>query len=141
VKRLTATIVTAVALVLGATVYAAFARGGSTRSVGSGTRPGLVVTGSVSGLHPGGCQRLALHVHNLLNHRVVVRWLTVQVGQPGGGSPARAVTGGRYPVTLSIAKRATRTIAVSLRMVAGAPNACQNARFPLTFKVTSDGSR
>jgi hypothetical protein len=86
-------------------------------------------------------KRMQLRVHNLLNHRVVVHWLTVQVGKPGGSCPARALQGGRYPVLLTLPRRGTRTISVALRMSAGVANVCAGARFPLTFQVTSDGSR
>jgi hypothetical protein len=100
-----------------------------------------VVSGNVSGLYPGMSKRMTLRVHNLLNHRVIVHWLIVQVGKPGGSCPARALQGGRYPMLLSLPRRGTRTISVALRMSAGVANVCSGARFPLTFKVTSDGSR
>ena len=87
-KRLTATIVMVVALLLGATTYAAVLRKGAAKPRSTGTWPGIVVSGSVSGLYPGMSKRMQLRVHNLLNHRVVVHWLTVQVGKPGGSCPA-----------------------------------------------------
>jgi hypothetical protein len=133
--------VTVVALLLGATTYAAVLPKGSASPRSTGTWPGVVVSGHVSGLYPGVSKRMQLRVHNLLNHRVIVRWLVVQVGKPGGSCPARALHGGRYPLLLALPRRATRTISVALRMSAQAPNVCSGARFPLTFLVTSDGSR
>jgi hypothetical protein len=141
VKRISATIVMVVALLLGATTYAAVLRKGSAKPRSTGTWPGIVVSGNVSGLYPGMSKRMQLRVHNLLNHRVVVHWLTVQVGKPGGSCPARALQGGRYPLLLTLPRRGTRTISVALRMSAGVANVCSGARFPLTFQVTSDGSR
>ena len=130
-----------VALLLGATTYAAVLRKGSIKPRSNRTWPGIVVSGNVSGLYPGMSKRMQLRVHNLLNHRVIVHWLTVQVGKPGGSCPARALQGGRYPVQLTLPRRGTRTIAVALRMSAGVGDVCAGARFPLTFQVTSDGSR
>jgi hypothetical protein len=141
VKRISATIVMVVALLLGATTYAAVLRRGSVGPRGTRMWPGIIVSGNVSGLYPGMSKAMPLRVHNLLNHRVLVQWLVVQVGKPAGNCPARALHGGRYPLRLSIPRRATRTIAVALRMTAGVPNGCSGARFPLTFQVTSDGSR
>jgi hypothetical protein len=130
-----------VALALGATTYAAVLRKGAAKPRFTGTWPGIVVSGNVSGLYPGMSKRMQLRVHNLLNHRVIVHWLTVQVGKPGGTCPARALQGGRYPVLLTLPRRGTRTIAVALRMSAGVGDVCAGARFPLTFQVTSDGSQ
>lgn len=140
-KRISATIVMVVALALGATTYAAVLRKGAAKPRFTGTWPGIVVSGNVSGLSPGMSKRMQLRVHNLLNHRVIVHWLTVQVGKPGGTCPARALQGGRYPVLLTLPRRGTRTIAVALRMSAGVGDVCAGARFPLTFQVTSDGSQ
>jgi hypothetical protein len=141
VKRISATIVMVVALALGATTYAAVLRKGAANPRFTGTWPGIVVSGNVSGLYPGMSKRMRLRVHNLLNHRVIVHWLTVQVGKPGGTCPARALQGGRYPVLLTLPRRGTRTISVALRMSAGVGDVCAGARFPLTFQVTSDGSQ
>lgn len=140
-KRISATIVMVVALALGATTYAAVLRKGADKPRFTGTWPGIVVSGNVSGLYPGMSKRMQLRVHNLLNHRVIVHWLTVQVGKPGGTCPARALQGGRYPVLLTLPRRGTRTIAVALRMSPGVGDVCAGARFPLTFQVTSDGSQ
>jgi hypothetical protein len=141
VKRISATVVMVVALILGATTYAAVLRKSSAKPRSTGIWPGIVVSGNVSGLYPGMSKRMQLRVHNLLNHRVIVHWLVVQVGKPGGTCPARALQGGRYPVLLSLPRRGTRTISVALRMSAGVANVCSGAKFPLTFQVTSDCSR
>ena len=140
-KRISATIVMVVALLLGATTYAAVLRKGSTKPRTIETWPGIVVSGHVSGLYPGMSKRMQLRFHNLLNHRVIVHWVIVQVGKPRGSCPARALQGGRYPLLLSLPRRRTRTVSVALRMSAGVANLCSGARFPLTFQVTSDGSR
>ena len=140
-KRISATVVMVFALALGATTYAAVLRNGVAKPRATGTWPGIVVSGNVSGLYPGMSKRMQLRVHNLLNHAVVVHWLTVQVGKPGGSCPARALQGGRYPLLLTLPRRGTRTISVALRMSPGVANVCAGARFPLTFEVTSDGSR
>lgn len=139
-KRISATVVMVVALLLGATTYAAVLRTGSVKPRSTQAWPGIVVSGNVSGLYPGMSKRMQLRVHNLLNHRVIVHWLTVQVGKPGGSCPVRALQGGRYPILLGLPRRGTRTISVALRMSAGVANVCSGARFPLTFQVTSDGS-
>ena len=129
-----------VALVLGATTYAAVLHKRAAKPRSTGIWPGIVVSGNVSGLYPGMSKRMQLRVHNLLNHRVTVRWLTVRVGKPGGTCPARALQGGRYPLLLNLPRRGTRTISVALRMTAGVANVCSGARFPLTFEVTSESS-
>jgi hypothetical protein len=53
VKRISATIVMVVALILAATTYAAVLRKGSTKPRSIETWPGIVVSGHVSGLYPG----------------------------------------------------------------------------------------
>jgi hypothetical protein len=141
VKRISATIVMVVALLMGATTYAAVLRKDAAKHRSTRTWPGIVVSGNVSGLYPGMSKRMQLRVHNLLNHRVTVHWLAVQVGKPGGSCPARALQGGRYPLLLNLPRRGTRTISVALRMSPGVANVCSGARFPLTFQVTSDNSR
>jgi hypothetical protein len=137
VKRISASLVMVVALAMGATTYGAVLRNGNHRPRSTGAWPGIMVSGSVSGLYPGTSTRLPLKVRNLLNRTVTIRWLNVQVGKPGGACPARALPGGRYPLRLGVPRRATRTISVSLRMAAGVSDVCSGARFPLTFQVTS----
>jgi hypothetical protein len=141
VKQTLAIVVSAAVLGSGAAAYAKLARIHGPMAGSARPWPGIVVTGNVSGLYPGSSRRLPLAVRNLLSQRVVLRWLSVTVGQPSAGCPARTLRGGRYPVRLTIPARATRTISVALRMAPGAPAACRGARFPLTYQVSTTPGR
>jgi hypothetical protein len=139
VKRLSTFVVVAVALVLGATTYAAVLRGHS-GSLTVPSRRALAVTAQVSGLlYPGSIRPVKLRIKNLLSHKVRILALQLKTGQPSGRCPAWAVTGGRLSVRMTIARRGTRTAYASVRMLATAPDACEAASVPLSFSATLDG--
>jgi hypothetical protein len=139
VKRISTILVVVVALVLGATTYAAVVHRGSSAAK-SKPRAAISVSASVSGLlYPGSTRPLRLRVKNLLPRKIKALAVSVKVGKPTHGCPAWAVVGGRFAVRATLPRGATRTVWVSLRMLPTSPNACQGAQIPLSFTMTLGG--
>ncbi|HEY2317029.1 MAG TPA: hypothetical protein VGH67_01935 [Solirubrobacteraceae bacterium] len=138
-KRISTIVVAVVALLLGATTYAAVTRPGSSTRTAK-PRHALTVTAKMSGLlYPGSIRPLRLRVKNLLPRKVKALAVDVKVGKPTGRCPAWAVVGGRFAVRVTLPRGATRTVWASLRMLPSSPNACQGAQIPLSFSMTLDG--
>jgi hypothetical protein len=139
VKRVSTIVVVVVALVLGATTYAAVARK-SRSAAPAKPRAAIAVSASMSGLlYPGSTRPLRLRVKNLLARKIKALAVNVKVGKPTHGCPAWAVVGGRFALRATLPRGATRTIWASLHMLATSPNACQGAQIPLSFTMTLDG--
>jgi hypothetical protein len=138
-KRITTILVVVVALILGATTYAAVLRLGPA-AVKHKPRPAIAVSAQVSGLlYPGSIRPLRLRVKNLMSHKLRALAVNVKVGTPTHSCPSWAVIGGHFALRLTLPRRATRTVWASLRMVPGSPNSCQGAQIPLSFTMTLDG--
>jgi len=138
-KRISTIVVVVVALVLGATTYAAVIHTHSA-SLKITSRRAIVVTAQVSGLlYPGSVRPVKLRIKNLLSRKVRVMALALKTGQPSGRCPSWAVRGGRLATRMTIARRGTRTAYASVRMLPTAPDACEGASVPLSFSATLDG--
>ena len=138
-RRISTILVVVVALVLGATTYAAVARKGSSAAKAK-AHPALAVSARVSGLlYPGSTRPLRLRVKNLLARKITALAVNVKVGTPTHGCPAWAVVGGRFALRATLPRGATRTVWVSLHMLPTSPNVCQGAQIPLSFTMTLGG--
>jgi hypothetical protein len=139
VKRISTILVVVVALVLGATTYAAVTRGTFTTSKVR-TGPAIAVSAKVSGLlYPGSVRPLRLRVKNLEPRKIKALAVNVKVGKPTGKCPTWAVVGGRFALRATLPRGATRTLWASLHMLSSSPNACQGVQIPLSFTMTLDG--
>jgi hypothetical protein len=110
----------------------------------------FVISGNVDGLFPGGSATLPLRIHNPLSTSIRVDTLTLIAGAANAGcAPANIAAGpglaplnNLYTITLSpalvIPKGKTvdgPVVPITLRN--SAPDACQNATFPLVYGGTA----
>ena len=96
--------------------------------------PGFSITGHVTGLLPGAHGRLRLKVHNRHRFKIRVTSIKTRVGDPSAACRASNVSVRRFRGHKKVPGRHSRRIRVRIRMAASAPDACQGARFPLTYK-------
>ena len=103
------------------------------------TRP-LVVHGRVRGLYPGASRRMRLVVRNPSSTSVRLTRVTARVANASARCHARNVTIEGFAGSRAIPARGSVRILLPTRMRTTAPNACQGARFPLTFTATMAGA-
>ena len=96
------------------------------------TQP-LVVRGHVRGLYPGASKRLRVVVRNRAEVVVRLERLDVRVADASPRCRAANVTVRGFEGSKPIPAGGRRRLRLRARMRAAAPNACQGARFPLTF--------
>lgn len=103
----------------------------------------IALQGDVSGLYPGAVVNLALSMTNPTPLEVLVDTVDVTVGQPDAlGCPtealligdARNTVRGSIPVNTLLRAEATTEVAIRLALSDTAPEACQGAVFPLTYR-------
>jgi hypothetical protein len=136
----------AIALACGAVAYGAL--GGSDADRVAGPRafgPRVKLSGHVKGLYPGRHRRIRVTVRTPFRHGVKVRLVVARVKDAGPGCSRhnlvtrrsrglRPVRGGGWR-HVRIAPHSARRVRVWLRMRRRAPDACQQARFPLRFRA------
>ncbi|MEX2533351.1 MAG: hypothetical protein WD360_05255 [Nitriliruptoraceae bacterium] len=103
----------------------------------------IALQGEVSGLYPGAVVDLALSMTNPTRLEVLVDTVDVTVGQPDSlGCPtealligdARSTARASIPVNVLLEAEATTEVAIRLALSSTAPQACQGAVFPLTYR-------
>lgn len=107
----------------------------------------FTITGVVTGLHPGVTgKQLTLSLQNNSNSPIIVRSLTVTVGQmPSGCTKSMLIIGGlpatqarTFAVNINIARNGLNSYTVPISMAASAPNACADRTFPLQYSGQAD---
>lgn len=96
--------------------------------------PAFSMSGSVSGLYPGGSATLTLQFVNNQSFPIAVGSASASAGDASAGCPATWLAigpVGGFPVTVAAHSSASRPVTVQL--VHAAPDACQRVTFPLTF--------
>jgi hypothetical protein len=101
--------------------------------------PGVRIGGHAVGLYPGSVQRLRVHLDNLGRRPVTVRSLRAVVGDAGRHCPARNVSVSSHRGGLRLRPQRRRWVSLKISMRADAANACQHARFPLSYKARVGG--
>ena len=120
------------ALVIGALV----AGGAVARS--SDPRPqlrGFTVTGSVSGVLPGGRVWLPATIRNPYRRRLVVSSVTVAVGRARSACSASNLDVRPFRGRVVVPPRRSRIVRVLVRMPLTAAPECNGAKFPLRFRA------
>ena len=97
----------------------------------------FVVSGRVEGLRPGATRPLALTVENPNSVPIRVTSITVAAGAAGPGCPGSSLVLPRWTGSLAVPKRGTASLSVDVRLLGGAPDACQGAVWPLTYGGTA----
>lgn len=92
------------------------------------------ISGHIRGLAPGVGAKLRLRVSNPYGFRLVVRQITVRVGDANGACNRANLKIRRYRGRLRIPARRSRRVVLPARLKAAAPTACQGARFPLAYR-------
>jgi hypothetical protein len=94
---------------------------------------GLVLSGSVKGLYPGGVGKLRVVVRNRFGFRLRVTRVTVTAKNANRGCRKQAVAFGRFRGRLNVPARRARSVTLKVSMARTAPNACRRATFRLAF--------
>jgi len=95
----------------------------------------LRVHGHIQGLYPGAAQRLRVKVRNGYRRDIVVRKVRAIVGDGGPGCTRQNLWTKRFRGHRRIRAHKSRRVSLPIGMQAGAPQACQGARFPLRFRA------
>ncbi|HEX8744426.1 MAG TPA: hypothetical protein VF712_14955 [Thermoleophilaceae bacterium] len=97
--------------------------------------PALSVRGSASRLYPGATVSLPLMVRNRTRFPLALQKLRVKVRNARTGCPASMLE--VQPIKTRAKVRRGRSVVVKVRVTLSraAPDACQNAKFPLTYRV------
>jgi hypothetical protein len=95
-----------------------------------------VVNGHVSGLYPGLRKQMRIVVRNPQTFTVHVTQVTARVSNASSTCRSRNVRIARFTGSRTIPAHGRITIYLASRMRRKAPNACQGARFPVTFTAT-----
>lgn len=119
---------------VGALVGVGASSSGAEPSGNSATRrPAFSITGSVAGLLPGRAARLRIAVRN--RNAFPLRVTTISVRVRGTAAcPASNLLVRNFRGRVLVRPRATRRVAVLITLRADAPDACQGARFRLTYR-------
>jgi hypothetical protein len=110
--------------------------GGAIQSAANKPSPTLSVKGSASRLYPGGTVLLPLKVRNRTRYPISLRKLKVKVRSANRGCPASLLQVKRFKPKAKLGARKTATLKVRVRLSPAAPDACQRAKFPLSYRVT-----
>jgi len=110
--------------------------GGAIQSAATKPSPTLSVKGSASRLYPGGTVVLPLKVRNRTRYPIALRRLKVRVRSANGGCPASLLRVERFRPRAALRARKTATLKVRVKLSPAAPDACQRAKFPLSYRVT-----
>jgi hypothetical protein len=97
----------------------------------------FVVSGQVEDLRPGGAQPMVLTVRNPNRVGIRVTTLTVRAGAASAGCPASSLTLPQWSGSLLVPKNGTATLTVNVTLRSSAPDACQGARWPLSYGGTA----
>src|SRR5215208_7086702 len=98
----------------------------------------FVVSGQVEGLRPGGTLPMVLTVRNPNSVAIRVTRLTVTAAAAAAGCPASSLTLPNWTGSLQVPKDGTASLTVNVTLKATASNACQGARWPLTYGGTAE---
>lgn len=93
------------------------------------------LSGHAVGLFPGSVQPLRVSVENVGRRPVTVRAVRAQVGDAGRRCGARNVRVSTYRGRFRLAPHRRRWVRLRIAMRPDAANACQRARFPLTYRA------
>jgi hypothetical protein len=135
-------VITIICLVLAfaAAAFAATHEGGARGNGAAGElaakpkHPGFSISGHTAGVVPGAHGRLRLQVHNRHRFKIRVTSIKTRVGNASAICPASNLSVRRFRGHKKVRARHARSFRVRIAMAASAPNACQGATFPLTYK-------
>lgn len=96
------------------------------------------LTGSVSGLYPGGVRPMVVTIANLSRQALDVRTIRVaSVSSRRKGCSARLISSPGWSGHQRLPRSGTRRVSIPIQMAAAAPQACVGASFKLTLTGTA----
>ncbi|HEY7136164.1 MAG TPA: hypothetical protein VIB48_13965 [Acidimicrobiia bacterium] len=95
----------------------------------------FTLTGDVAGLFPGGTRNLQVRITNPTNTAMRVTTVTVTVHDASVACRAPNLVADSYTGKAYVGRHGATSVTIPVRMVRTAPNACQNATFPLVFRA------
>lgn len=95
----------------------------------------FTLRGDVDGLYPGATRTLAVHVDNPNAIPIKVTTVAVTVHDASSRCLATNVFTSGFTGALVVPKRGSASIGVTVQMARSAPDACQNAMFPLVLSA------
>src|SRR5206468_1629919 len=99
------------------------------------------ISGSgTAALYPGASVRLVLSIRNTKSTAVTVNDLSVTAGNASARCAADNLALEHPTGTLQLPGSATTKLAVVMRMLSSAPDACKNVAFPLSFSGVATGA-
>jgi len=103
----------------------------------SAASPGTALTfrlsGHIKNMYPGRKAHLRVAVHNLERFPIRMLEITARVVRGGPGCSGRYIRIKTYHGGLRVPSHRWRSALLAVRMLRGAPDACQNVRFSLHF--------
>jgi len=136
-RRLVAALL-ATAAVLAASVGAYAALGGADRGPAPrapGDPSPVRIRGNIEGLYPGQQTTMRVRVLNRTDRRVRVRWIQANVGPAGPECASDWLQTQRIWPRARIPAGAVLRLDLPVALSAAAPDACQNATFPLRYRA------
>ncbi len=114
-------------------------RAGARSDPAPAPQPAIRLSGHVADLYPGAAKSFRVSVANRSRRRWVVRFVKAVPGAPNRRCPAKSLKLTPYRGALELPPRARRLVSLKAAMRPDVPNACQGARFPLTFRARVSG--
>jgi hypothetical protein len=97
----------------------------------------FVVSGQVENLRPSGTRPMVLTVRNPNSVGIRVTSITVRAGAASASCQASLLTLPQWTGSLAVPKNGTAMLTVNVGLKPTAPDACQGARWPLTYGGTA----
>lgn len=104
-------------------------------------RSPVTITGSVENLQPGASTLMVAHARNNTGRNLVMKRLRVKIKDASPTCPRTMLQTKALRRRNALPPRTTRTVPISVTLVAGAPNSCQNATFPIRFKARAEAKK
>ena len=100
--------------------------------------PGFTLTADYTGLYPNAAVDVPVTVHNPQTFPIDVETASAAVGDAGPGCPASNVEVTAFAGTVRVPAGGTAVVPLHFHMLPTAPDSCQGATFPLTFRAAGN---
>ncbi len=127
-------IVVALPLLLALVAFAGV-RAGTRSHPAPAPQPAIGLSGHVAGLYPGAAKSFRVSIANRSRRRWVVRLVRAIPSPPNRRCPAGNLKVVPYRGAVELLPRARRSVSLKAALRLDVPDACQGARFPLTFRA------
>lgn len=98
-------------------------------------RPAISITGRVENIYPGIRARIPLTLRNRSRRTLIVKSVRARPGNPPASCPGSNLLTRRKRVGQKVPPRQRRRVDYPVVLSTTAPDACQDARFPLRYRA------